>query len=965
MMKLREWMKPKRLLFVFLCVELLALCLGGRAFYANPMEISIGGSAPYYDLAPVLPPQEWSMQRQWFTAGGGLLNRIIFSVVAGGERTGGFTVNIRDEAGTSVIAQHYAGEELSEGFLVLDIQKTIKYGARYCFEVVADEGGSDWSVPCLYVPGGELSWLEEAFLDGAPMGGGLHYMFLSLYFARINGIAIFLHILAAITGAAYLFLLHAQKGKTGFAAEIAALCAAGACAAGQFLLCKNYYFSRTLLLCMPGAFVAGLVLLRVTPWNRVKIYLRSILKAVRLAIQTAVQAIRPAVQAIPWDRVRARFRLSIHSWKSCVFMGAVLLSVVLTLLCEKEQPLPFSSPSFKIAAVVFLVFLFLGVFSTPKLDRFLIKCPWLIYGTVSGLIFLQMEIANANPFEDLKFNCAVWNIVTIFSVLAVLWALFGNFHRAGIAGTALFAVWGIANYLTVDFRGIPIAPNDLMSAGTALNVLGSYQLTLKMDQVAILQLIFLEILLVFRIPSKDGKGKRLLLRSAALICIVLFFWQGYFENRLPFSMAGWQWYWPLGYYPQGYVGVSVSKIRQLLVTAPAGYSSAEVQILCEAQCRRISDAQAAGDLRPDIILILNESWFDWRQVTEFETDKPVTPFIDSLENCVKGYAVGPQDRSGTSLSEYELLTSNSLSMLPGITPFTQRSLEGSCSVVSYLEALGYTTAAMHPAPAKNYNRGVAYPQLGFDSFYFDDDGLFGDALYIHGYLSDRSAFDAVKNLFAEKGTDNPKLIYLLTLQNHGGYDQTEKTDGIRSGGIGEYTIHLESGFDEVQNAAEEYLSIIRCTDAAFEELLRGLENCGEPTIVCMVGDHGPPLGGNVASPYEGYEWSMRQRGTPFVIWANYPIQSDDVGYIGMVQLAPLLMETAGLPLSPYYRTILDLSEEYPVLSAAFYQDANGSFGDYSYTEEIPQSALLRQYFYFEYNSLLSKEKQIEQIFLAG
>ena len=936
-MRFQNWKKPKYLLIVFLCAEILALCLGGKAFYADPAMTSIGESAPYYDLTPILPPQGWSTQQQWFTADGDLFSRIIFSVAADGEGTGGFTVNVRDEAGEAVISEHYAAEGLSEGLFTLDIQKTVKYGGRYCFEIVADEDGAGWSVPYLYVPGGELSWLEEASVDGVPMGGGLHYMFLSLYYARLNYVAIFLHVLAAIAGIAYFCLLHFTKEKKMLAADIAVLCAAGACTAGQFFLCKNYYFSRTLLLCLPGIFLLGLSLLHI----------------------------------VGWDFVKAHLRELIRSWKNWVrknwaFLGAVLLAgIMFSLSITKER---FSSSDFLyfyISAAAFLAFLFLGIFSIPKLNRIFAKCPWLVYGIESGLIFLHMEISNANPFTNLKLKLAIWNIVTIFSVLAVLWALFGNFRRAGIAGTALFAVWGIANYLTVDFRGIPIAPNDLMSAGTALKVLGSYQLKINIRLTALLVLVFLEILLLFRLPAKAGKEKRLWSRSAVAVCTAVFLWQGYFGSLNPLSMSGWQWKWQLGYYPQGYIAISIGKIQQLFTAVPAEYSSEAVQALCAAQGQKTAAAQTEGDQRPNIILILNESWFDWRQITEFETDRQVMPFIDSLENCIKGYTVGPYERGGTSLSEYELLTSNSLSMMSEVTPFTQRNLEGSYSVVSYLEALDYTTAAIHPSSANNYNRRVAYPQLGFDGFYFSDDEFFKDSQNIHGYISDSDAFRAVKTVFEEKDTDAPALVYLLTIQNHSGYDATEKVDGVRSSGLEEYTVNLESGFDGEENAAEEYLSLVRCTDAAFEELLGYFEDCDEPTIVCMVGDHAPPLGWGVQSSYEGYEWSMRQRGTPFVIWANYPIESENVGYIGMVQLVPLLMETAGLPLSPYYQTILDLGEEYPVLSAAFYQDADGNFGNYSYTEEVPQSELLRQYFYFEYNSLLAKEKRIADIFLPG
>ena len=341
------------------------------------------------------------------------------------------------------------------------------------------------------------------------------------------------------------------------------------------------------------------------------------------------------------------------------------------------------------------------------------------------------------------------------------------------------------------------------------------------------------------------------------------------------------------------------------------------------------------------------------------------PFLDSLENCIRGFAVGPQDRAGTSLSEYELLTSNSLSMLPEVTPFTQRNLEGSYSVVSYLEALGYTTAAMHPAPSENYNREVAYPQLGFDRLSFlNKDMRWRNADVLREFISDDSAFRMAKTFLEEKEAETPALIYLLTIQNHGGYDSSENNGG-------EYALEnafrmdIQKGFDSCRDAAEEYLSLVRYTDAAFEKLLSELENQVEPTLVCMVGDHGPMLGAEVESPYEGYEWSMRQRGTPFVIWANYPIEACDAGYIGMVQLTPLLLQTAGLPLSPYYQAILDVSEEYPVLSAAFYRDADGNFGGYSYTEEIPQSERLKRYFYYEYNSLLSPKNRMDEIFFAA
>lgn len=290
----------------------------------------------------------------------------------------------------------------------------------------------------------------------------------------------------------------------------------------------------------------------------------------------------------------------------------------------------------------------------------------------------------------------------------------------------------------------------------------------------------------------------------------------------------------------------------------AGYTFAEAEMLCQNEQERLAAVQTGSGVRPNIILILNESWFDWRQVTEFETDRPVMPFLDSLENCIRGFSVEPLNCGGTCLSEYELLTSNSLSMMPEITPFTQRDLNGSYSVASYLNDLGCETTALHPGAARNYNRSVAYPSLGFGRVAFVEDDIWSDAQSLRAYVSDAAAVGVIQTLFEEKDADIPALIYLLTIRNHGGYDLTVKNGGEYFLDA-PYEIGLKSGFDGCRGVAEEY----------------------------------------------------------------------------------------------------------PAVNAGFCQDRDGNFVSYSYTEQIPQSELPKQYFYFEYNSLLVPEKRIKEIFLAG
>lgn len=944
------------LLILFLCLELMVLHTGGRAFYSTPVDRSIAEGAPESDRLHVLPPHGWSTQEQWFKAEGNYCNRIAFHVASETDpaegNIGGITVRLKAEDGTILAEQHYTGDDCLAGTLSLELQKTVKNGGRYCFEAIADPAQPGWAVPYLYVPGGELSSWEDASLDGQPMGGSRYYLFLSFFFSQFNAAAAALHMIAAIAAVGYLVLFWNQE-KSGFsAADAAALCVAIVCGAGQFWLCNQYFFSRTLVLCVPCAFFAAMPFCRLF-----KEFLGELFDRL---LEAAGKLFLPLKKAF-----FKHSRLRVRSWKTWAFLGCMLLLCVLIALGIKEYGGFSVGYSFFVAVAAFWACMFFGTFRLSWLERIAARFPWGIYGIVSALIFVQMEISNANPFTEMTWGFAVWNIITIAVFLAVLWALLGNIRVAGMAGAAFFAAWGIANYLTVDFRGIPIAPSDLMSARTALNVLGGYQITPRMELTAILLLIFLEFLLLMRIPLKKAGGKRIWQRGTVFVCSAVFFWQGYFGGLNPLNMTSLGWVWREIYHPQGYTAVSLARIQQLIVRAPAGYSEDAVRAMYQAEQEQTVNDAPMPDTYPNIIFIVNESWFDWRQVTDFTTDRPVTPFIDSLENCVRGFTTSPNSGGCTSLSEYELLTSNSLSMMPELTPFTQRNLEGSYSIVSYLEDLGYTSTAMHPGYEISYNRKIAYPQLGFDETIFDEDARFVDMKWIRYFVIDDTVFKTIESLYEKKEADRPAFLYALTIQNHGGYLLTEMNGGQYMLAE-ENTVQVTSGFDGYQNEAAEYLSLLTYTDDAFEGLIRYFEGVEEPTIICMVGDHSPYFSGDTTQREDSdVEAHFRIRGTPFVIWANYPIEAYDAGYIGMVQLMPLLLKTAEMPLSPYYQTILELSEEYPVLNGAFYQTADGSFGEYSYLDVIPENELLKRYFYYEYNSLTPEKKRIPELFLAG
>ena len=52
--------------------------------------------------------------------------------------------------------------------------------------------------------------------------------------------------------------------------------------------------------------------------------------------------------------------------------------------------------------------------------------------------------------------------------------------------------------------------------------------------------------------------------------------------------------------------------------------------------------------RPDIILILNETFYDLSLISNMETDVPYLENIDTLENTIRGYAVVPNIGGNTN-----------------------------------------------------------------------------------------------------------------------------------------------------------------------------------------------------------------------------------------------------------------------------------------------------------------------------
>ena len=176
-----------------------------------------------------------------------------------------------------------------------------------------------------------------------------------------------------------------------------------------------------------------------------------------------------------------------------------------------------------------------------------------------------------------------------------------------------------------------------------------------------------------------------------------------------------------------------------------------------------------GAERPNIVAIMNESWADFEEFGNLSLSESVTDTFRTLDNGVWGHAYTSVFGAGTSASEFEFLTGNSMAFLPsGSIPYQQYILDDATSMASLLREAGYRTLAFHPGERTSWQRDRAYPRLGFDQFKCGEDMDVPQSME-HGYVSDRSDFEQIIWEFEHKAEGEPLFLFNVTIQNHGSY----------------------------------------------------------------------------------------------------------------------------------------------------------------------------------------------------
>ena len=566
--------------------------------------------------------------------------------------------------------------------------------------------------------------------------------------------------------------------------------------------------------------------------------------------------------------------------------------------------------------------------------------------------FLQAEFScgmkNNIVSMEFKYICINWIVICFFNMLILL-----AVERVWLTTliSELFCVTvSVVNYYVILYHGMPLSVSELKNLKTALYVAVSYSYHIDGIVLSILAGFLISLCISILLKKEQIIIKRKISAGGLVIGLGVIYISFFSPNSVkPKVTIGWSWKEACREY--GYISYLVEDVygKKTGVIKPEHYSLETVEEKCSEYKERQSSQ--CNEL-PDVILILNETFYDLHQVVNFQTDQDYLTNIKCIEDMACGYAVSPALMGGTNGAEYEVLTSNSLYLIKQGAPFNSLELENSSSLAGYLRSLGYSTLGTHSETGTNYNRIYGYNALGFEEVKFQED--YENCWSYDGrmYKSDYSVYENIKKWYTEMG-DRPRFVYCLTIQNHGGWDMgSEEFD----------TIHVTEGDVGETDIVNEYLTSISHSDEAFSDFIEYFKTITDrKVVVCMLGDHAPSFAATIATPeYSEAERNMLLGATPLYIWSNYELENMDLGYMSMHYVAPTLLDAAGIPMSPYYMYLMDTKREVPIIASwGKYYDKDYECYDIGGGK---YSQVVDDYFCVEYNNIKGEHERVTEFY---
>jgi len=506
------------------------------------------------------------------------------------------------------------------------------------------------------------------------------------------------------------------------------------------------------------------------------------------------------------------------------------------------------------------------------------------------IIFIQLLVVELIQRESI-WQTFVWlgeyyYIFLINYLLTALFCLFtiallGSLRWGVISSTSILILFSLTNMVKKQFLGDPLLPWDLLRIDQAINLLP------KIAGEIVLALILFGLLIVvfligtgFIIPSYRLTKQH---RISVLLVVILIMSGFVFYRHNPINkifkkmdIEHIYWVQTSNSLQNGLLLGFIMNMESAIITEPQNYNEDQIQrifeeySLSEALSPNNPSTNTEAINHPNIIIIMNEAFWDPTVLPNLSFSQDPIPFFRGLRNNnIAGTMISPVFGGSTANVEFELLTGLSTAFLPiGSIAYQHYIEEPIPSLPRTLKDNNYMTTAIHPYHDWFYERDQVYSFLGFDKFFHLDD--FRQAEVRGEYIADLEV--SRKIIEQIDSTDQPQLIFAVTMQNHGPYPDNRyaNTSIDVAGDISPEGIRM----------LEVYAEGLKDADKSLELLIDHLTKLDKPTVIVFLGDHLPYLGKEYLVYHqtdfiEGNEtrWStedtIRMKSVPLMIWSNY------------------------------------------------------------------------------------------------
>lgn len=336
------------------------------------------------------------------------------------------------------------------------------------------------------------------------------------------------------------------------------------------------------------------------------------------------------------------------------------------------------------------------------------------------------------------------------------------------------------------------------------------------------------------------------------------------------------------------------------------------------------DAEFSKNDAPDVIAIMNESFFDPSILGSFSVNEDFLPYFHSMReytgkefnNLLKGTLHVSDIGGNSSNTEFEFLTGNSMAFLsPRISPYSNYlHSESECLPALFAQA-GYRTYALYPYKGSSWNRNLAYSIMNFSESYFQDS--FDSSQMIRSFISDKAVYKKALTLCEEN--EAPVFAFCSTIQNHPGYQKSYAN-----------FVPTITACGSKSAALDQYLSLLKESDQALEYLIDQVSRSDSKTMVVFFGNHQP--NDYVIDPiYDAFLASSSLNShdiryqVPYFIWANFDLSGYEMEDTSPSLLGNTVLEAAGIKRNEFQSFLSSFKTIVPSISSQGYLDQDGTF----------------------------------------